>query len=149
VATSISFVPVFHSPEETDEIEILEDQEPELETVYEPESLHFIFVLDRSGSMGYDRMEKAKAALKLFLRSLPEGCTFSVINYGTSSSYLKVGGQNVIEYNEENALDALGQIEKYTSNMGMTNIEAAMKNAINLKSSLNKRVILLTDGAIT
>lgn len=55
----------------------------------------------------------------------------------------------MIQYNEENALDALGQIEKYTSNMGMTNIEAAMKNAINLKSSLNKRVILLTDGEIT
>jgi len=33
--------------------------------------------------------------------------------------------------------------------MGMTNIEAAMRNAINLKSDLNKRVILLTDGEIT
>ena len=60
------------------------------------------------------RIVKAKEALILFIRSLPAGCKFSVINYGSTQSYLYVNGrQNVIEYNEQNVQDAISQIEKY------------------------------------
>jgi Mg-chelatase subunit ChlD len=79
--------------------------------VIDPKLLHFIFVLDRSGSMWGDRIVKAKEALTLFLRSLPEGCKFTVINYGSTQDYLLVKNEiNVIEYNEENVLDAIRQI---------------------------------------
>ena len=44
---------------------------------------HFIFLVDRSGSMQMrGRMDIAKEALTLFMRSLPEGCMFSVISFG-------------------------------------------------------------------
>ena len=99
------------------------------------------------------RLIKAKEALKLFLHSLPEYCNFSIISYGTYSDFLTVAGQKVIQYNEENALDALSQIDRftaYTGNNSWTNIEGPMQKAIDMISTpaLHKRVILLTDGKI-
>ena len=38
-----------------------------------------------------------------------------------------VEGNNVIEYNEENALDAISQIETYEANFGGTNIASPME----------------------
>ena len=46
---------------------------------------HFIFIVDRSGSMQIERrIEVAKEALDLFIRSLPKGSKFSVISFGSS-----------------------------------------------------------------
>ena len=132
--------------------EILEDEEPRQSVIFDPSTLHFIFVLDRSGSMWGQRMIKAKEALILFIRSLPAGCKFSVINYGSSQEYLFVKDRStVIEYNEENVQDAISQIETYEADFGGTNIASPMEMAINMDadSSLRKRVILLTDGEIT
>lgn len=44
----------------------------------------YIFLLDRSGSMGGGRMEKAKEALTLFIQSLPQDTYFNVFSFGSN-----------------------------------------------------------------
>ena len=83
VACSISFVPVFENPE--DEV---------------PADCAYIFMLDRSGSMEGHGITTAKEALELFVRSLPEGCEFSIISFGTEHEWLELDGERVLKYNQ-------------------------------------------------
>lgn len=48
----------------------------------------FVFYIDRSGSMGTDKMQCAIDALVIFIQSLPEGCRFDVVSFGTRYTYL-------------------------------------------------------------
>ena len=64
---------------------------------------HFIFLVDRSGSMGFGsgRIELAKDALSIFIRSLPVGCKFSIISFGTLHDGLRYGDKDFgISYDE-------------------------------------------------
>lgn len=52
-------------------------------------SQEYLFVVDRSGSMGGDRIGTAKRTLAMLLRMLPkEGTTFNIFSFGSSSSSL-------------------------------------------------------------
>ena len=87
VACMASFVPTFEPPAPQEAIEILDDEEPEQLSMSNGTEFHFSFLVDRSGSMrSMGRMEAAKDALKLFIRSLPVGCTFSVHSFGSRFS---------------------------------------------------------------
>lgn len=48
----------------------------------------FIFLVDRSGSMSGSRMDLTKEALKLFIQSLPLGCSFAILGFGDTSKAL-------------------------------------------------------------
>jgi len=48
------------------------------------EPKEFIFVLDWSGSMYGTPITVAKEALKLFIRSIPEGSNFNVVSFGSN-----------------------------------------------------------------
>jgi len=100
VACCVSFVPTFEPPAPQEKFEVLEDESPEQTKIIIAENLHFIFLIDRSGSMMYGRIEKAREALILFLRSLPASCKFSVISFGSDMKYLEINGETTIEYNE-------------------------------------------------
>ena len=60
------------------------DEKPESVKLGDGKDFHFIFLVDRSGSMGCEnRMQIARDSLTLFMRSLPEGCAFSIISFGS------------------------------------------------------------------
>ena len=69
-----------------------EDEEPpEVPNLIGSDKLWFVFLLDRSATMAHHkRIDKAKEALTLFLRSLPAKCKFSIISFGTDSDFLEV-----------------------------------------------------------
>ena len=46
------------------------------------------------------RMETAKEALKLFLKSLPVGSHFSIISFGSYWDTMEIDGKSIIKYNE-------------------------------------------------
>ena len=48
----------------------------------------YIFLLDRSGSMGGSRIQKATEALALFIKSLPQDTFFNVVSFGSHSESL-------------------------------------------------------------
>lgn len=85
-----SFVPTFEPPAPQEDMEVLDDEEPEAVSLSQGSDFHFFFLVDRSGSMSSaGRMQSAKDALKLFVRSLPIGCKFSIISFGSRYSYFE------------------------------------------------------------
>lgn len=101
----VSFLPLFLDPGEDEE---------DLEG-----SGEFIFVLDRSGSMSGSRIELAKEAAILFIKSLPMNTTFNIISFG--SRYEAMFPEPVAYWDEYMSL-AIRQIETFDADMGGTNI---------------------------
>ena len=58
----------------------------------------------------FDRMDLAKEALTLFVRSLPQGSTFSIIGFGTEMKTMCIDGQEYYELNEHSKAFALNKI---------------------------------------
>eukprot|EP00347_Sterkiella_histriomuscorum_P019333 403342045 len=67
------------------EIQMNQDDEDDY---LEPKLYDYIFLIDRSGSMRGKRIRLAVQALQLFLHSLPMGCKFNVVSFG--STYTKM-----------------------------------------------------------
>ena len=110
----------------------------------------FFFVLDRSGSMSGDRIRMALEALNLFLMSLPSGCGFQIISFGSKHSWLDDSTDPIV-YNNENLLRVKGQIASYGANYGGTEIYNPVQQIFELKKkepNEDWNVFLLTDGRV-
>ncbi len=66
VACMASFVPTFE-PKNPQEFAEVSTETPESATLQKGKDFHFIFVVDRSGSMGGRRMELTQEAMNLFV----------------------------------------------------------------------------------
>ena len=101
-------VPTFDPVQPQDELNVEIEEKPEQTKLSKGSDFHFIFLVDRSGSMQMrGRMDIAKEALTLFMRSLPEGCMFSVISFG---HYFQSYGFENIRYDDNEKESAIKKI---------------------------------------
>ena len=110
------------------------------------------FVVDRSGSMGGARMEQAKKALQLFLRSLPEDCMFSIVGFGTSFDYAFGSSPEPVEYTDETLSTATAHVHNMTANLGGTEILQPLARIFALPPpdpEFSRQIFVLTDGQVS
>lgn len=88
-----------------------------IETDIEHARGEYVFLLDRSGSMSGSRIDKAKEALNLFIKSLPEDTFFNIYSFG--SSYEPLFAKSV-RYSDKYVQQAVKEIGKMEANLGGT-----------------------------
>ncbi|MEO0561771.1 MAG: VIT domain-containing protein [Chloroflexota bacterium] len=123
---------------------------PRLDLDADPDPREFIFVIDRSGSMGNGSgspMEQAKNALRACIRALNTDDAFTVLAFDTAMEWFSQRTQSVTQANIDAAdrwIDALG-------GRGGTDIVRAVKDALALKQDANRTryVVFLTDGSVS
>lgn len=108
----------------------------------------FIFVIDRSGSMGGIRIKKAKETLLLLLKSLPVDCLFNIVSYG--SRYSMLFDMSKI-YSDSSLDEALKLQKSMNADMGGTEILDPLKKVYSQKCNPNypRQIFLLTDGEVS
>lgn len=108
----------------------------------------FIFVVDRSGSMTGDGILNARNTLLLFLKSLPDGCFFNVIGFGSSFECLFNQSE---KYDDKTVETACNLAKKMEADLGGTQILEPLKWVFKqpLVKGAPRQVFLLTDGAVS
>jgi Ca-activated chloride channel homolog len=107
-----------------------------------------IFVMDVSGSMGGEKIEQARDALRFCINVLNKDDRFEIISF--SSSVRNFAGK-LQKASQEVKKNALYFIDNLSSNGG-TNINEALLKALKLKKNKNDRptsIVFLTDGLPT
>ncbi|XP_042891440.1 von Willebrand factor A domain-containing protein 5A-like isoform X2 [Penaeus japonicus] len=107
-----------------------------------------IFVVDRSGSMQGESMQSARATLLLFLKSLPVGCFFNIVSFGSSFSLLFPSGSEM--YNEETLGKACALQQSMSADMGGTEIFQPFKAIYSQppKAGYARQILLISDGSV-
>ncbi|KAL3057109.1 hypothetical protein OYC64_007568 [Pagothenia borchgrevinki] len=116
----------------------------------------FVFLLDRSGSMGVPmnnnegsqtRIGSARDTLLLLLKSIPMGCYFNIYSFG--SSYEHIFPKSV-EYSEKTMEEALKKVEGMEDDLGGTEILEALKHIYSQACIPNqpRQLFVFTDGEV-
>jgi len=108
---------------------------------------NILFVVDRSGSMGREKMEQAKDALKFCLQNLNEQDHFNVISFDYEISMYKNG---LVKAGKSQIQQALSYVDTLHAR-GCTNIDEALETALQQlpESEDPNMIIFLTDGQPT
>ncbi len=106
-----------------------------------------VMVIDRSGSMGGEKIEQVKQALKHVLNNLRPGDLFNIVAYDDRVESFRPELQR---FSDETRKAALGFVEGLFAG-GSTNIDAAMQTALGQLQDPSRPnyVIFLTDGLPT
>ena len=76
-------------------------------------------------------MEMTKAALKLFMQSLPPGSVFDIIGFGSTMHFY--GGSNEgVDYSDAELSRAKNQIQMFQADLGGTEIYMPLRRAFEL-----------------
>lgn len=145
----IDFYPKFNTLTADQAKEFLSlTKEPLLESDIANSKVEFFFIIDRSGSMAGDRIEKLQHCLTSFLSKLPENSYFNILSFGHHYELLFEESKLA---SFENTKHAINEIQKYSANMGGTEIYQAMEYALK-KDHINnypRIIFLMTDGDVT
>ena len=108
----------------------------------------FIFVVDRSGSMSGGFIKSASETLVLFLKSIPPGCHFNIIGFG--SRYQSLFPRSV-PYDQSNLDTAVRHAEGLRADLGGTELLSPLRHIFGLPllSGLPRQVFVLTDGSVS
>ncbi|KAK7029831.1 von Willebrand factor type A domain-containing protein [Favolaschia claudopus] len=106
----------------------------------------FIFLVDRSGSMGGARIAAARKALVVMLRSLPaQGSSFQIMSFGDECTALWEDGSRA--YNQSTVDDATQHVDDIQADYGGTEICEALEMCFqSRKTDQPTSVFVLTDG---
>ncbi|KAM7413497.1 hypothetical protein PAMA_020740 [Pampus argenteus] len=116
----------------------------------------FVFVIDRSGSMGsamHDsnrretRIGSARDTLLLLLKSLPMGCYFNIYSFGSRYQYIF---PESVEYSEQTMEEALKKVEEMDADLGGTEILEPLKHIYSQPCipSQPRQLFVFTDGEV-
>ncbi|KAN0029623.1 hypothetical protein ACTA71_007755 [Dictyostelium dimigraforme] len=108
----------------------------------------YIFVIDCSGSMSGNPIQKAKRALEYCVRSLNENNKFNIYCFG--SSFNKVFSKSLL-YNDESLEKASKYIDGIGAHLGGTELLPPIKDILKNESDPEypRQVFLITDGEIS
>ncbi|XP_022810501.1 von Willebrand factor A domain-containing protein 5A-like isoform X2 [Stylophora pistillata] len=120
---------------------------PEFKTSELSEKGEFVFVVDRSGSMSGSKENSARETLLLFLKSLPDGCYFNVVGFG--SSYKTLFSKSLL-YNDENLKKATDLAGSMKADLRGTEILSPLQWVFSqpLVKGHPRQLFLLTDGEV-
>ncbi|KAJ7468652.1 von Willebrand factor type A domain-containing protein [Mycena latifolia] len=106
----------------------------------------FVFLVDRSGSMGGKRIEAARKALVVMLRALPhQDSLFQITSFGNRCDALWPKGSK--PYNQETLDQATRHVDAMQANYGGTEIRGALQQCFRArKADRPLSVLILTDG---
>eukprot|EP00002_Diphylleia_rotans_P014219 TRINITY_DN276_c0_g1_i2.p1 TRINITY_DN276_c0_g1~~TRINITY_DN276_c0_g1_i2.p1 ORF type:complete len:859 (-),score=169.72 TRINITY_DN276_c0_g1_i2:232-2808(-) len=116
--------------------------------IIDPSNQDFVFVIDRSGSMQGSRISQVRDTMVLFLRSLPFGCYFNIIGFGSRFESLF---PKAVEYDEKNMEKATDFCKSVQADLGGTEILRPLKHIrkeVEKKSRL-LNLFILTDGEVS
>ena len=113
-----------------------------------PASCEFVFLIDRSGSMAGTPIKQAKETLILFLKSIPPGCYFNIIGFGSDFRHLF---PQSVPYNQSNLDKALKHAETLSADLGGTELLPPLRYVFNQEMVLGlpRQVFVLTDGSVS
>ncbi|KAJ1549299.1 hypothetical protein HK405_006074 [Cladochytrium tenue] len=107
-----------------------------------------IILVDRSGSMEGEKIDQARKAMQLLLRSIPadKGLYFNIIGFGSTHTLLFPTSR---EYTESSLADADRHVNSIGADMGGTELRSAMEAAFrNRRTDMPTQLFVMTDGEI-
>ena len=107
-----------------------------------------VFLIDRSGSMAGSSIAAVRSTMQTLLRSLPTGCRFNIIGFGSHHQSLFPGGG--MEYTADSLRKAAAHVENMQADLGGTEIARPLMDVLTAPQlrSQPRQVFLLTDGQV-